>query len=101
MFYWLSDTIICLDELLVTNQSKLDLNVQLSVKQPFHLVTAAEEHVQSMQIVLIDGATTKIRVFFFFDSNVQDRYSRNYSGVLRLEYHEHPNQVNSSHSKVI
>ncbi|KAK1122967.1 hypothetical protein K0M31_008605 [Melipona bicolor] len=80
------------DELLVTNQSKLDLNVQLSVKQPFHLVTTAEEHVQSMQIVLIDGATTKIRVFFFFDSNVQDRYSRNYSGVLRLEYQEHPNQ---------
>ncbi|KAK9306551.1 hypothetical protein QLX08_002752 [Tetragonisca angustula] len=80
------------DELLVTNQSKLDLNVQLSVKQPFHLVTAAEEHVQSMKIVLIDGATMKIRVFFFFDSNVQDRYSRNYSGVLRLEYHEHPNQ---------
>ena len=88
----------------MTNQSKLDLNVQLSVKQPFHLVTAAEEHVPSMQIVLIDGATTKIRVFFLFDGNVQDRYSRSYSGVLRLEYQEHPNQVNatsSSRSKVI
>lgn len=86
--------IIRLDELLVTNQSKLDLNVQLSVKEPFHLITSAEEHVQSMQIVLIDGGTTKIRVFFSFNGDTEDCYSKNYSGVLRLEYQEHPNQVN-------
>lgn len=86
--------IIRLDELLVTNQSKLDLNVQLSVKEPFHLITSTEEHAQSMQIVLIDGGTTKIRVFFSFNGDTEDCYSKNYSGVLRLEYQEHPNQVN-------
>ncbi|XP_048264436.1 LOW QUALITY PROTEIN: hydrocephalus-inducing protein [Bombus terrestris] len=81
-----------IDELLVTNQSKLDLNVQLSVREPFHLITSAEEHVQSMQIVLIDGGTTKIRVFFSFNGDTEDCYSKNYSGILRLEYQEHPNQ---------
>ncbi|XP_043589616.1 hydrocephalus-inducing protein homolog [Bombus pyrosoma] len=80
------------DELLVTNQSKLDLNVQLSVREPFHLITSTEEYVQSMQIVLIDGGTTKIRVFFSFDGDTENCYSKNYSGVLRLEYQEHPNQ---------
>ncbi|CAL7939800.1 unnamed protein product [Xylocopa violacea] len=79
-------------ELLVTNQSKLDLNVQLSIKAPFYLITTEDEHVEDMKIVLIDGATTKIRVFFSFDENVGDRYSRHYSGMLRLEYKEHPNQ---------
>ncbi|XP_076763163.1 hydrocephalus-inducing protein homolog [Xylocopa sonorina] len=79
------------DELLVTNQSNLDLNVELSTKSPFYLITATEEHVEDMKIVLIDGATTRIRVFFTFDEN-DDRYSRQYCGTLRLEYKEHPHQ---------
>ncbi|XP_026670103.1 hydrocephalus-inducing protein homolog [Ceratina calcarata] len=81
-----------IDELLVTNQSKLDLNVQLSVKPPFCLITSAEEHVQKMNVVLIDGATTKIRVFFSIDYGTANRYSKRYIGLLRLEYQEHPNQ---------
>ncbi|XP_017761797.1 PREDICTED: hydrocephalus-inducing protein homolog [Eufriesea mexicana] len=80
------------DELLVTNQSKLDLNVQLSVKEPFYLITDSREHVQSRKIVLIDGATTTIGVLFSFDYDTEERCSRSYSGVLRFEYEEHPNQ---------
>ncbi|CAK9811305.1 Hydrocephalus-inducing protein [Anthophora quadrimaculata] len=80
------------DELLVTNQSKLDLNVQLSIKSPFYLISTTKEHVQSMKIILIDGATTTIRVFFNFSDTDQDLYSKNYSGMLRFEYQEHPNQ---------
>lgn len=79
----------------MTNQSKLDLNVQLSVKAPFYLIDDTKEHVPSRKIVLIDGATTTITVFFSFDDNdTEERYSKSYTGVLRFEYEEHPNQVN-------
>ncbi|XP_053973138.1 hydrocephalus-inducing protein homolog [Hylaeus volcanicus] len=80
------------DELLVTNRSKLNLNVQLSVKSPFRLVTNANEHVQNMRIVLIDEATTTIRVYFSFDIEGNDLYSRSYAGTIQFEYDEHPNR---------
>ncbi|XP_043251739.1 hydrocephalus-inducing protein homolog [Colletes gigas] len=80
------------DKLLVTNRSKLNLNVQLSVQPPFRLLTNANEHVQSMRIVLIDGATTTIRVYFSFDIEGNDLYSRSYVETIRFEYDEHPNQ---------
>nr|XP_034173204.1 hydrocephalus-inducing protein homolog isoform X3 [Osmia lignaria] len=80
------------DELLVTNQSNLDLNVQLSVKTPFYLLTTAKERVQSMKVILIDKATTNISVFFFIDEQFKDLYSRVDTGQLLLEYMEHPNQ---------
>ncbi|XP_061935076.1 hydrocephalus-inducing protein homolog [Apis cerana] len=80
------------DELLVTNQSNLDLNVHLSIKEPFHLVTSKKKHVQTMKLVLVDKISTKITVFFSFDTNNKNYYSKSYEEVLLFEYREHPNR---------
>lgn len=83
-----------LDELVVTNQSNLDLNVQVSIKEPFYLITPKKKHVQTMKLVLVDKISTKITVFFSFDTNNKNYYSKSYEGVLMFEYREHPNRVN-------
>lgn len=93
-FFYNIDYSRVLDELLVTNQSNLDLNVHLSIKEPFHLVTSKKKHVQTMKLVLVDKISTKITVFFSFDTNNKNYYSKSYEEVLLFEYREHPNRVN-------
>lgn len=90
----LFDCSCLLDELIVTNQSNLDLNVTLSTKDPFYLVTSKKKHVQTMKLVLVDKISTKITIFFSFDTNGNNCYSRSYEEVLLFEYREHPNRVN-------
>lgn len=82
------------DELLVTNQSNLDLNVTLSTKEPFYLITPKKKRVQTMKLVLVDKISTKITVFFSFDTKTKNFYSKIYEEVLLFEYREHPNRVN-------
>lgn len=99
-FFYNIDYSRVLDELLVTNQSNLDLNVHLSIKEPFHLVTSKKKHVQTMKLVLVDKISTKITVFFSFDTNNKNYYSKSYEEVLLFEYREHPNRVNFTFFKV-
>ncbi|RLU21574.1 hypothetical protein DMN91_005947 [Ooceraea biroi] len=80
------------DELVVTNQSQLNLNVQLYVKSPFYLIKDQEVLVCKRKIVLMGGTTTIIPVKFLPNVNPDNPYSKSYSGVLWFKYYEHPNK---------
>ncbi|XP_076237948.1 hydrocephalus-inducing protein-like [Calliopsis andreniformis] len=86
------DKVQHIDELSITNKSKLDLDANLSVSSPFSLLTAEDERVQSMKILLIDGESTNIRVIFYIDDEISHLYSQSYVNVLRLVYDQHPHQ---------
>ncbi|KYQ52600.1 Hydrocephalus-inducing protein [Trachymyrmex zeteki] len=77
------------DKLIVTNQSRLNLNVLLYIDAPFYLVNNKKKFVHKKKIVLIDGTTTTIPVKFSPNIKPDYPYSRNYSGVLWFEYEEH------------
>lgn len=84
--------LILLDELIVTNQSQLNLNVLLYVEAPFYLIDK-KKMVHKRKIILMDGSTTSIPVKFSPKINYDNPYSRNYSSILWFEYDEHPNKV--------
>ncbi|XP_011879969.1 PREDICTED: hydrocephalus-inducing protein homolog [Vollenhovia emeryi] len=80
------------DELTMTNQSRLSLNVSLYTDAPFYLVNNKKKLVHKKKIVLIDGNTMTIPVKFLPNINPDNPYSRNYNGVLWFEYDGHPNK---------
>ncbi|XP_039306781.1 hydrocephalus-inducing protein homolog [Solenopsis invicta] len=80
------------DELIVTNRSRLNLNVSLYIDPPFYLINNKKKLIHKKKIVLTDGSTTTIPIKFSPNINPDNPYSRNYSGVLWFEYDEHPNK---------
>lgn len=91
---------IFLDELVVINQSRLNLNVLLYIDAPFYLIIDKKK-AHKRKIILTDGSTTSIPVKFLPNINLNNPYSRNYNGTLWFEYDEHPNKVCWSHCKYI
>ncbi|XP_066585112.1 hydrocephalus-inducing protein homolog [Prorops nasuta] len=75
-------------ELFVTNESQLNLHARLSVDPPFSLITELEESVNQMNVVLLDQATTRIKVSF--SPSVKNICSSKiYRSLLCFEYLEH------------
>jgi len=77
----------------VTNQSQLSLNILLYIDAPFYLMINKKKFVHKKKIVLMAKTTTTIPIKFSPNINLDNPYSRNYSGVLWFEYDEHPNKV--------
>ncbi|KAG7200298.1 hypothetical protein KM043_017763 [Ampulex compressa] len=86
------ETVQQTDELFVTNNSRLNLNVQVSIEAPFHLINNKEEILQRMKMTLLDKSTTQIRLNFAPKLDGAARYSQSYCNTLWLEYDEHPNR---------
>ncbi|XP_036144321.1 LOW QUALITY PROTEIN: hydrocephalus-inducing protein [Monomorium pharaonis] len=80
------------DELIVTNQSQLNLNVLLYIDAPFYLMSNKKK-LHKKNMVLMDGTTTTIPIKFLPNINPDNPYSQNYNSVLWFEYDEHPNKV--------
>ncbi|XP_011690792.1 PREDICTED: hydrocephalus-inducing protein-like [Wasmannia auropunctata] len=80
------------DELIVTNQSRLSLNVLLYTDPPFYLMNNQKKFVQKKKIVLTDGTITTIPIKFSPNINPDNPYSQSYTGALWFEYDEHPNK---------
>lgn len=85
--------LLFLDELIITNQSRLNLNVLLYVDTPFYLIIDKKKLIHKRKIILMVGSTMSIPVKFLPNINHANPYSRNYSGTLWFEYDEHPNKV--------
>lgn len=77
----------------MTNQSRLDLNVQLYVDHPFYLTADKKKAVSKRKIVLMSGTTVTIPMNFLPHVNLDNPCSRNYNAALCFEYNEHPNKV--------
>lgn len=77
----------------MTNQSRLDLNVQLYAEPPFYLTADKEKPVSRRKIVLASSTAATISMNFSPDVNLDNPRSRNYNGALWFEYNEHPNKV--------
>ncbi|KAI4504415.1 hypothetical protein M0802_000886 [Mischocyttarus mexicanus] len=78
------------DEILVTNKSGVDLNVQLTIKSPFYIITEVENLIEKMKILLSDRSTMKVHVKFAPDMETDNLYSKSYRTALTFEYDEHP-----------
>ncbi|XP_014609402.1 PREDICTED: hydrocephalus-inducing protein homolog [Polistes canadensis] len=78
------------DEILMTNKSGVDLNVQITIKPPFYIITEVENLIDNMKILLADLSTMKVHVKFAPDMETDNFYSKNYCSALTFEYDEYP-----------
>ncbi|XP_035733008.1 hydrocephalus-inducing protein homolog [Vespa mandarinia] len=79
-----------IDEVMVTNKSGVDLNIQLTIEHPFYVINEIEQFKKEMKILLADQATIKVYVKFVPDMKTDNLYSKIYRGVLIFEYNENP-----------